>query len=67
MQLSLIKLRQCSLCYSSLTISFQVKKSIFASPEGTGKVGVGTCGIADKQMTKYEHGAKYNARHLIPR
>ncbi|CAK8681491.1 unnamed protein product [Clavelina lepadiformis] len=44
-----------------------IKKSIFASPEGTGKVGVGTCGVADKKMTKFEHGAKYNARHLIPR
>jgi len=46
----------------------KVKKSIFASPEGLdGKVGIGTCGVADKAMTKYEHGAKYNARHLIPR
>lgn len=46
----------------------KVKKSIFASPEGVGgKVGIGTCGVADKKMTKYEHGAKYNARHLIPR
>lgn len=46
----------------------KVKKSIFASPEGLdGKVGIGTCGVADKQMTKYDHGAKYNARHLIPR
>lgn len=46
----------------------KVKKSIFASPEGLdGKVGIGTCGVADKSMTKYEHGAKYNARHLIPR
>jgi len=45
-----------------------VKKSIFASPEGVGgKVGIGTCGVADKKMTKYDHGAKYNARHLIPR
>uniref|UniRef100_A0A8C1TRL6 Survival of motor neuron-related-splicing factor 30 n=1 Tax=Cyprinus carpio TaxID=7962 RepID=A0A8C1TRL6_CYPCA len=30
----------------------QVKRSIFASPESVnGKVGVGTCGIADKPMT----------------
>ncbi|KAL6478476.1 hypothetical protein MHYP_G00143110 [Metynnis hypsauchen] len=34
----------------------QVKRSIFASPESVnGKVGVGTCGIADKPMTQY-HG-----------
>jgi len=46
----------------------RVKKSIFASPIGLdGKVGVGTCGVADKQMTKFEVGAKYNARHLIPK
>lgn len=52
----------------SKTSKGKVKKSIFASPEGLdGKVGVGTCGVADKSMTKYEHGAKYNARHLIPR
>jgi len=49
-------------------VSSQVRKSIFASPEGaSGMVGVGTCGVADKKMTKYELGAKYNARHLIPR
>nr|CAB3266398.1 survival of motor neuron-related-splicing factor 30-like [Phallusia mammillata] len=52
----------------SKTWKGRVKKSIFASPEGAdGKVGVGTCGTADKNMTKYGHGAKYNARHLIPR
>lgn len=45
-----------------------VKKSIFASPEGlAGRVGIGTCGTADKDMTKYEEGAKYNARHLVPK
>lgn len=45
-----------------------VKKSIFASPEGlAGRVGIGTCGTADKDMTKYDEGAKYNARHLVPK
>nr|XP_039255328.1 survival of motor neuron-related-splicing factor 30-like [Styela clava] len=45
-----------------------VKKSIFASPEGlVGRVGIGTCGTADKDMTKYDEGAKYNARHLVPK
>lgn len=45
----------------------QVKKSIFASPESvTGKVGVGTCGIADKPMTQYQDTSKYNIRHLMP-
>lgn len=39
----------------------QVKRSIFASPESvTGKVGVGTCGIADKPMTQYQDTSKYN-------
>jgi len=52
----------------SKTTKGKVKKSIFASPEGLdGKVGIGTCGVADKQMTKYENGAKYNARNLVPK
>ncbi|XP_028323611.1 survival of motor neuron-related-splicing factor 30 [Gouania willdenowi] len=45
----------------------QVKRSIFASPESvSGKVGVGTCGIADKPMTQYNDTSKYNVRHLMP-
>ncbi|XP_053548730.1 survival of motor neuron-related-splicing factor 30 isoform X2 [Bombina bombina] len=45
----------------------QVKRSIFASPESvTGKVGVGTCGIADKPMTQFQDTSKYNVRHLMP-
>ncbi|XP_035652510.1 survival of motor neuron-related-splicing factor 30-like isoform X1 [Oncorhynchus keta] len=45
----------------------QVKRSIFASPESVnGKVGVGTCGIADKPMTTYHDTSKYNVRHLMP-
>lgn len=45
----------------------QVKRSIFASPESVnGKVGVGTCGIADKPMTQYNDTSKYNVRHLMP-
>jgi len=45
-----------------------IKKSIFASPAGLqGKVGVGTCGVGDKPMTKTASGAKYNARHMVPR
>ncbi|XP_035659641.1 survival of motor neuron-related-splicing factor 30-like [Branchiostoma floridae] len=44
----------------------KVKKSIFASPESVdGRVGVGTCGIADKPMTKYEAPPQY-ARFLPP-
>uniref|UniRef100_A0A336LZR9 Survival of motor neuron-related-splicing factor 30 n=1 Tax=Culicoides sonorensis TaxID=179676 RepID=A0A336LZR9_CULSO len=35
-------------------------KSIFASPESvTGRVGIGTCGISGKGMTKYVEGEKY--------
>ncbi|XP_069467869.1 survival of motor neuron-related-splicing factor 30 [Ambystoma mexicanum] len=45
----------------SKTKKGQVKRSIFASPESvTGKVGVGTCGIADKPMTQYQDTSKYN-------
>ncbi|OCT69702.1 survival of motor neuron-related-splicing factor 30 isoform X2 [Xenopus laevis] len=45
----------------------QVKRSIFASPVSVmGKVGVGTCGIADKPMTQYHDTSKYNVRHLMP-
>lgn len=44
-----------------------VKKSIFASPETiNGKVGIGTCGIADKPMTQFQDNSKYNVRHLMP-
>ncbi|TNM99323.1 survival of motor neuron-related-splicing factor 30 [Takifugu rubripes] len=51
----------------SKTKKGQVKKSIFASPESVnGKVGVGTCGIADKPMTQYNDTSKYNVRHLMP-
>lgn len=43
------------------------KEEYFASPESvTGKVGVGTCGIADKPMTQYQDTSKYNVRHLMP-
>ncbi|XP_063700225.1 survival of motor neuron-related-splicing factor 30 [Culicoides brevitarsis] len=35
-------------------------KSIFASPDSvTGRVGIGTCGISGKGMTKYVEGEKY--------
>uniref|UniRef100_A0A2K5J0B1 Tudor domain-containing protein n=1 Tax=Colobus angolensis palliatus TaxID=336983 RepID=A0A2K5J0B1_COLAP len=44
----------------------QVKRSIFASESVTGKVGVGTCGIADKTMTQYQDTSTYNVRHLMP-
>ena len=45
-----------------------IKKSIFTSPFSLqGKVGVGTCGVGDKPMTKTASGPKYNARHLVPR
>ena len=56
------------LIYTYINILFwQVKKSIFASPESVnGKVGVGTCGIADKPMTQYNDTSKYNVRHLMP-
>lgn len=39
----------------------QVKaKSIFASPENVnGRVGIGTCGVSGKEMTKYSFGEKY--------
>lgn len=39
----------------------QVKiKSIFASPENVnGRVGIGTCGVSGKEMTKYSVGEKY--------
>lgn len=48
-------------------LPLQVKRSIFASPESVnGKVGVGTCGIADKPMTQYNDTSKYNVRHLMP-
>lgn len=35
-------------------------KSIFASPDTvTGRVGIGTCGVSGKEMTKYSYGEKY--------
>lgn len=50
-----------------LSLFSKVKRSIFASPESVnGKVGVGTCGIADKPMTQYNDTSKYNVRHLMP-
>lgn len=53
--------------HSFVGFFLQVKRSIFASPESVnGKVGVGTCGIADKPMTQYNDTSKYNVRHLMP-
>ncbi|TNN81845.1 Survival of motor neuron-related-splicing factor 30 [Liparis tanakae] len=47
--------------YIGTQIPLHVKRSIFASPESVnGKVGVGTCGIADKPMTEYNDTSKYN-------
>ncbi|XP_018494162.1 survival of motor neuron-related-splicing factor 30 [Galendromus occidentalis] len=38
------------------------KKSIFATPETVdGRVGIGTCGIADKPMTEYQQVEKHQA------
>ncbi|KAL7305898.1 hypothetical protein TKK_0001903 [Trichogramma kaykai] len=37
-----------------------VKKSIFATPENiNGRVGIGTCGVSGKEMTKYTNGEKW--------
>jgi survival-of-motor-neuron-related-splicing factor 30 len=37
-----------------------VKKSIFKTPENAnGRVGVGTCGVAGQEMTKYQVGSSY--------
>ncbi|KAJ8679974.1 hypothetical protein QAD02_015761 [Eretmocerus hayati] len=37
-----------------------VKKSIFATPENVnGRVGIGTCGVSGKEMTKYTNGEKW--------
>ncbi|XP_036595744.1 survival of motor neuron-related-splicing factor 30-like [Trichosurus vulpecula] len=45
----------------------QIKKSIFASPETlNGKVGIGTCGIADKPMTQFQNNSNYKTRHMMP-
>lgn len=35
-------------------------ESIFASPDNVnGRVGIGTCGVSGKEMTKYSYGEKY--------
>ncbi|KAH0557251.1 survival of motor neuron-related-splicing factor 30 isoform X2 [Cotesia glomerata] len=37
-----------------------VKKSIFATPENVnGRVGIGTCGVSGKEMTKFSNGEKW--------
>ncbi|XP_043825253.1 survival of motor neuron-related-splicing factor 30-like [Dromiciops gliroides] len=62
-----VKWQQFNNRASSKNKKGQVKKSIFASPESvTGKVGVGTCGIADKPMTQYQDTSKYNVRYWMP-
>ena len=44
----------------SKTSKGKVKKSIFATPDHVnGKIGVGTCGISGKPMTKYTHQEKW--------
>lgn len=43
------------------------KQSIFQTPKGNnGQVGVGTCGLGDRDMTENPDQARYNARHLRP-
>lgn len=35
-------------------------KSIFASPDNVnGRVGIGTCGVSGRPMTKYSYGEKW--------
>ncbi|ESO06735.1 hypothetical protein HELRODRAFT_92995, partial [Helobdella robusta] len=47
----------------SKTNKGKVKKSIFASPDTPiGRVGVGTCGVSGKPMTRFFHGEKYNKK-----
>jgi len=43
------------------TTKGRVKKSIFASPDGPtpGKVGIGTCGVSGRPMTKFTHMEKW--------
>lgn len=37
-----------------------VKKSIFATPENVnGRVGIGTCGVSGREMTKFSNGEKW--------
>ncbi|XP_008209390.1 survival of motor neuron-related-splicing factor 30 isoform X1 [Nasonia vitripennis] len=37
-----------------------IKKSIFATPENVnGRVGIGTCGVSGKEMTKFSNGEKW--------
>jgi len=42
--------------------------SIFQTPKGNnGQVGVGTCGLGDRDMTSNPSQARYNARNLAPK
>lgn len=37
-----------------------IKKSIFATPENVnGRVGIGTCGVSGREMTKFSNGEKW--------
>lgn len=37
-----------------------IKKSIFATPENAnGRVGIGTCGVSGREMTKFSNGEKW--------
>ena len=46
---------------------FQTTNSIFQTPKGNnGQVGVGTCGLGDRDMTSNPSQARYNARNLAP-
>ena len=44
----------------SKTNKGRVKRSIFATPDSvTGRVGVGTCGVSGKGMTKFQGQEKW--------
>lgn len=49
------------IAFSSKTVKKGVvKKSIFATPENVnGRVGIGTCGVSGREMTKFSNGEKW--------
>lgn len=57
---TMLKTNLLDIFTSQTTKKGVVKKSIFATPENVnGRVGIGTCGVSGKEMTKFSNGEKW--------
>lgn len=64
MEVFICSVFKACLCYNYFSSQSSkkgvIKKSIFATPENVnGRVGIGTCGVSGREMTKFSNGEKW--------